>query len=81
MNDTEPDIARRFFDMMMSRSGEERFMMGVRSFEAARGIVLASLPKDLSKDELNHRLFERLYGAPLEDFLKGLNSSINENRP
>ena len=71
MIDTEPEVARKFYEMIMSRSGEERFMMGIRSFEAARAMVLASLPKDLTKDELRTQLFERIYGAPLEVVLKG----------
>lgn len=69
MNDTSPEIARKIFEMYMSRTGEERFMMGVRSFEAARVIVLASLPMDLPEDELKHRLFERIYGRPMVDFV------------
>ncbi len=79
MTDTEPEVARKFYEMIMSRSGEERFMMGIRSFEAARAMVLASLPKDLTKDELQRQLFERIYGAPLEVVLKG-SSVPNENR-
>ena len=71
MTDTEPQVARKFYEMIMSRSGEERFMMGIRSFDAARTIVLASLPKDLPEHELKRKLFERIYGAPLEDFLSG----------
>jgi len=58
----------------MGCSGEERFMMGIRSFDAARDIVLASLPKDLPEDELNRRLFERIYGAPIKDFVSGVGS-------
>ena len=69
MTDTEPQVARKFYEMIMSRSGEERFMMGIRSFDAARTIVLASLPKDLPEDDLKRKLFERIYGAPVEDFL------------
>jgi hypothetical protein len=71
MTDTEPQVARKFYEMIMSRSGEERFMMGIRSFDAARTIVLASLPKDLPEHELKRKLFERIYGAPMEDFLNG----------
>jgi hypothetical protein len=48
--------------MLMARSNEERFMMGVRSFDAAREIVLASLPKDLPPEELKRRLYQRIYG-------------------
>src|SRR5204863_8262821 len=70
MNDTDPEIERKFFDMIMARSGEERFMMGVRSFDAAREIVLASLPKDLPHDELSRRLFVRIYGASIEEIVK-----------
>ncbi len=69
MNDTPPEIERILFEMIMARSGEERFMMGVRSFDAAREIVLASLPKDLPTDELKRKLFERIYGAPMEKFV------------
>jgi len=69
MDDTSPEIEKRLHEMIMSRSGEERFMMGVQSFDAAREIVLASLPKDLPPDELKRRLFERIYGAPMENFV------------
>jgi len=69
MNDTSPEIEQKVFEMLMARSGEERFMMGVRSFDAARAIVLASLPKDLPQEELKRRLFERIYGVPMEDFV------------
>jgi len=49
----------------MARSGEERFLMGVRMFEAARAMALASLPDSLSPEELKRRLFQRLYGQPM----------------
>ena len=78
MTDTEPDVARKFYEMIMSRSGEERFMMGIRSFEVARTIVLASLPKDLPELELKRKLFERVYGAPVEDFLDGANEDLED---
>ena len=40
-------------------------MMGIRSFEAMREIVLASLSKDLSPEELKRQLYQRIYGEPL----------------
>lgn len=55
--------------MMMARSGPERLIMGALMFDAARDMVLASLPKDLPEDELKRRLFERIYGEPMEKFL------------
>ncbi len=80
MNDTSPDIERKIFQMYMALSGEERFMMGVRSFDAARDIVLASLPTDLPEDELKHRLFERIYGGPMEDFVANASRSSKESK-
>jgi hypothetical protein len=65
MTDTPPEIAEMIRKMIMARSGEERFMMGVNSFEAARAIVLASLPEGLSPEELKRQLFQRIYGVPL----------------
>ena len=54
----------------MTRSNEQRFIMGARMFDAARDIILASLPQDLTEAELRARLFERIYGAPLSNFVK-----------
>jgi hypothetical protein len=65
MTDTPPEIAEMVRQRLMARSGEERFMMGVASFEAARAIVLASLPEGLSPEEQKRQLYQRIYGEPL----------------
>jgi hypothetical protein len=65
MTDTSPEIAELVRQRLMARSGEERFLMGVRMFDAARAMVLASLPAGLPPEELNRQLFQRLYGQPL----------------
>ncbi len=70
MNDTSPEIEARVREMMMRRSNEERLIMGARMFDAAREIVIASLPKDLPEDEFKQRLFERIYGCPMSEVLK-----------
>jgi hypothetical protein len=70
MNDTTPEIAEKVHEMMMARTGAERLIMGSAMFDLARKLVLASLPKDLSDEELKRRLFERIYGQPLETFLE-----------
>jgi hypothetical protein len=62
MNDTSPEIAKLVREKLMSRSGSERFVMGTRMFDAARAVVLASLPTGLSPDELKRQLFQRVYG-------------------
>lgn len=70
MKDTPPEIEARVRKMIMARSNEERFVMGALMFDAARDLVLASLPMDLPEAELRSRLFERFYGAPLSEFTK-----------
>ena len=62
MNDTSPEITELVRQKLMARSGSERFVMGTQMFEAARAVVLASLPKGLSDDELKRQLFQRVYG-------------------
>jgi len=64
MNDTAPEISELVRQELMARSGPERFMMGVRMFDAARAMVLASLPAELSPEELKRQLYERVYGQP-----------------
>lgn len=64
MNDTSPEIAELVRQKLMARSSAERFVMGTRMFDAARAVVLASLPQELSPPELKRQLFERLYGQP-----------------
>jgi hypothetical protein len=65
MTDTPPEITEIVRQKLMARSGEERFLMGARMFEAAREMVLASLPAGLSPEELKRQLFQRLYGQPM----------------
>jgi len=65
MTDTSPEIAELVRQKLMARSGEERFLMGVRMFEAARDMAVASLPAGLSPEELKRLLYQRLYGQPM----------------
>ena len=65
MTDTSPEIAEIVRQKLMARSGEERFLMGVRMFDAAREMALASLPAGLSPEELKRQLYQRLYGLPV----------------
>lgn len=70
MKDTPPEIEERVRQMMMARSGSERVIMGSQMFDAARAIIIASMPKDLPEEEFKRQLFERIYGQPLSDFLE-----------
>lgn len=64
MTDTPSVIEEIVRARLMTLSGAERFRIGSDMFDAARRMVLASLPADLSPGERKRRLFERLYGMP-----------------
>ena len=65
MTDTSPEVAELVRARLMALSGAQRFRMGVQTFDAARRMVLASLPADLTETERKRLLFERLYGLAL----------------
>ena len=64
MTDTPPEIEDIVRQRLMARSGSERFVMGTRMFDAARSVILASMPTGLSSHELKRQLFQRIYGYP-----------------
>lgn len=65
MTDTPPEIAEMVRSRLMALSGAERFRMGSDMFDAARRMVLASLPADLPEADRKRLLFQRLYGESL----------------
>jgi len=65
MTDTPPEIAEMVRARLMALSGAERFRMGGQMFDAARRMVLASLPAGLTETERKRQLFKRLYGEAL----------------
>ena len=65
MNDTPPEVQKLYREMLMARSGEERMRMGSAMFDAARDMVLASIPASLTPLERKRILLKRLYGHEL----------------
>ena len=65
MTDTPPEIAELVRQKLMARPAEERFVMGALMFDAAREMILASLPEGLPPSQLRQQLFQRIYGHPL----------------
>ncbi|MBI4191402.1 MAG: hypothetical protein HY525_12805 [Betaproteobacteria bacterium] len=63
MDDTTVEVKRYMRERYARMSGAERLLIGNRMFESARTLVLASLPRGLSEQELRRRLCERFYGA------------------
>ena len=58
-------------DIKQGSPGAQGIIDGCRMFDEYRARIIESLPKDLSEEEFKRELFERIYGAPMEDFLTG----------
>jgi len=65
--DTSPEIAELQRKMLLRHTGEERFMMGIRMFDAARTMVLASFPENITGEERKKMLLRRFYGDLFSD--------------
>ncbi len=70
MNDTSVEIKEWIHSQIQNRSAEERMKMGSDSFSAARAMIIASMPKQLSTAEFNSQLFERIYGDQYKNLAK-----------
>jgi hypothetical protein len=65
MNDTSPEIEKRFRAMLLARTGEERLKMGCSMHTCAQQIVRASVQAHtphISQATLRLALFLRFYG-------------------
>lgn len=60
-SDASPEMQARYRQMLMARTPEERFLMGIDACRAARKLVMASLPPDLDETERRVALFLRYY--------------------
>lgn len=71
LKDTTREIEEMQNDLWMKRTLQERARFASAMFAAARDVIIASLPKNLSEREFKKQLFERTYGEPLPaDFFK-----------
>ena len=73
MNDTSPEMEKRYRAMLMERSGEERLAMGSSMFDAARAVVRSSILNEspgLTEGELKEKIFLRFYGLDLSETQK-----------
>ena len=62
MEDTSTEFKQKYFNMIMQKSPEERFLMGLSMAKSARLILMESLPQDMNTSEKKIHLFERFYG-------------------
>jgi hypothetical protein len=65
VKDTLDKIERKFHDMLLARSGEERLKMGCSMHATARALVKASIPQR-DPVAVNRELFLRFYGDDFE---------------
>ncbi len=69
MQDTSNEMKKLYRRLIMSKSGEERLLMGMSMFDTARKIMLASLPENTSEEDKRKFLLKRLYGEMQEENL------------
>lgn len=69
MDDTAAAVSRRYRELLMQRSGEERLRMGCRMFAAARALARASLGDPDGSDrspDMRAELFLRTYASDFD---------------
>jgi hypothetical protein len=84
MFDTHPDVAIRFRELMMSKTGQERLLMGCSMYDTAKQIVRSAIYNSrpgITDAEIKREIFLRFYGqefseADREKYLSVLASDI-----
>ena len=64
MNDTHPDVAIRFRNLMMSKTGQERLLMGCSMYDTAKEIVRSSISNGrpgITEADMRREVFLRFY--------------------
>jgi hypothetical protein len=80
MNDTHPEVAAQFGELMKAKSNEERLLMGCSMYDTAKQIVRSAIDNGhpgITDAEIKKKLFLRFYGhdfsqADREKFLSTL---------
>lgn len=81
MNDTSPDVEKRYRDMIMALTPQERLAMGSRMHGTARTLLLAAIKREmphLNDAQLRGQLFLRMYR---QDFSADVIRKIAERLP
>ena len=70
MEDTTQESRKIVFDIVMSKSLEERFVMCAKLYEEAKEFAKLGMPEDLSPLEQERYVFRRLHGAHPRDLVR-----------
>ena len=65
MNDTHPNVAIRYRDLMMSKTGEQRLRMGCSMHDTSKQIVRSAIydsHPEITEAEMRREIFLRFYG-------------------
>jgi hypothetical protein len=65
MFDTHPDVAIRFRELIMRKSGEQRLLMGCSMYDTAKQIVRSAIYNSrpgITETEMKKEIFLRFYG-------------------
>jgi hypothetical protein len=84
MDDTHPDVAIRFRELMMRKSGQQRVVMGCSMYDTAKQIVRSAIYNSrpgITEAEMKKEIFLRFYGpefsqAERDKFFSALASDI-----
>lgn len=73
MEDTSPENRKLVYDIVMSKTVAERFLMCAQMYEDAKKFARIGMPEGLSKTDQERYIFKRIHGHFPEDLVK-LNS-------
>ncbi len=84
MFDTHPEIAVRYRELMMRKSGQQRVVMGCSMYDTAKQIVRSAIYNSrpgITEVEMKKEIFLRFYGpefsqAERDKFFSALTSDI-----
>ena len=65
MNDTHPEAAAQFRNLMKAKTNEQRLLMGCSMFDTAKQIVKSSIygqQPEITPEEMKKEIFLRFYG-------------------
>lgn len=65
MNDTHPEVAAQFRDLMKAKSNEERLLMGCSMYDTAKQIVQSAVYNEhpgITPEKMKKEIFLRFYG-------------------
>jgi len=73
MNDTHPEVAARFRNLMRAKSNEQRLLMGCSMYDTAKEIVKSAIYNQrpgIRPEEMKKEIFLRFYGLEFSQAAK-----------